>query len=193
MIHGYLRTSTDRQCLARQIDGLRAICDELHVEDGISATARQRPVYDALLETLQPGDTFAVWDLDRAFRSTLDAIQELERMKGKGVEFRCVTLNIDTTTPAGMLIYTVVAALAEWERNNLSQRTKEGLAAARRRGVRLGRPPKLSERQICEAKRLWNGGKETLETLGVRYGVSPMTVKRAIRGLEADRRSAAGD
>ena len=140
---GYLRVSTEEQRPDRQIDGMRPLCDELHIET-CSAVANKRPVFDHILNTLKKGDTLVVWDVDRAFRSTVDAINYAEKLRERGIEFRIVSLGVDTSTADGMLVYTVVAALAEHERKRLSERTKQGLEAARRRGKRIGRPRKLT-------------------------------------------------
>jgi DNA invertase Pin-like site-specific DNA recombinase len=139
---GYLRVSRRDQCLDRQIDGLEETCDELRLEH-ISAASKVRPVFDQLIQDLNAGDSLVVWDLDRAFRSTIDAISHAEALTKRNIGFRILTLNVDTQTPDGMLIYTIMAAMAEHERRQISKRTKEGLEAARRRGVRLGRPPCL--------------------------------------------------
>lgn len=176
----YLRVSTAEQRPDRQIDGLQAICDELHVET-LSAVSPARPVYEAVVNRLGPGDMLVVWDLDRAFRSVIDALTEAEKLRRRGIEFRIANLDIDTTTPAGIFVYTVVSALAEYERRTLSQRTKEGLEAARRRGVRLGRPPKLSLRELHEAARRVAEGQVSAAEIAAEYGVAPWTLHRALR------------
>lgn len=177
---GYLRISTQEQRPDRQIDGLKTVCDELHIER-ISAVSVRRPVYERVLRRLRPGDTFVVWHLDRAFRSTVDAVREVERLKKRGIALRIVTLDIDTTTPAGMLVYTVMAAFAEFERSMISQRTKEGLAAARRRGKKLGRPPKLTQSQLNQARATLRRRSSTTQELAQQYGVSSWTLTRALR------------
>lgn len=139
---GYIRTSTDRQSHARQIDGLRGQVDQIFIEDGVSASGRSRPVFDKAMASLKPGDTFVVWSLDRAFRSVIDALRELDRLSAAGIGFRSLTQAFDTSTPEGRLQFTLIAALAEWEREIIRKRTCEGLEAARRRGVKLGRPRK---------------------------------------------------
>ncbi|MDD9911211.1 MAG: recombinase family protein [Ahrensia sp.] len=177
---GYLRVSTVEQKPDRQIDGLKEHCDELRVER-ISATARMRPVFDALLAELRPHDTLVVWDLDRAFRSTIDALVHSEMLRDRGIEFQIVTLGVDTSTADGRLIYTVLAAFAEHERNRLSERTKEGLRAARRRGVRLGRPPVLTNSQIDSALAELKSNRSTIKELAAEYNIHPWTLSRAIR------------
>lgn len=177
---GYLRVSTEGQRPDRQIDGLTAICDELHIERA-SASGHPRPVFNAVLERLRPGDTLVVWNLDRAFRSTVDAVTEAERLLARGVHFKVVNLDADTSTADGMLLYTVVAAIGQHERMRLSERTREGLAAARRRGSRLGRPPKLSEDQLKEAERRVRIGGESYARVARDYGVSGWTLSRALK------------
>jgi len=130
---GYLRVSTEDQNHQRQIDSLETVCDMLYTET-LSATSKKRPVFEKVLRKLKLGDTLVVHDLDRAFRSTIDALSHAERLRERGVEFQILSLNVDTGTPAGQLVYTVIAAFAQYECQCLSQRTKEGMAAAKRRG-----------------------------------------------------------
>lgn len=181
---GYIRTSTDEQVTARQIDGLKPHCDELFIEPGVSACKARRPIYDKVIKRLKPGDVLVVWDLDRAFRSTVDAVLQLEALKRQGVEFKVISLDIDTSTPAGMLIYTVLAALAQWERDTLRQRTREGIAAARRRGKRIGRPPKLTDGQLREIVARVDRGETTITAAAKMAGVHPWTLSRALRRID---------
>ena len=116
---GYLRVSTKDQCEDRQIDALRPICDELHVEK-LSALAPVRPVYEAVIARLKPGDTFVILDLDRAYRSAKDALNELDRLHARGIDIQIANLNVDTATPFGKVIYTIISALAEFERAMLT-------------------------------------------------------------------------
>ena len=174
-----MRVSTQEQRPARQIDGLKGLCDSLHLET-LSAMAPNRPVYEAVVEGLKAGDTLVVWDLDRAFRSVVDALTQAERLRHRGIEFEIVNLQIDTTTPAGMFVYTIMSAFAEFERRMLIQRTKEGLDAARRRGTRLGRPPKLDVSQVQEAARRI-AALETVSRIAREFGVAPWTLTRALR------------
>lgn len=188
---GYLRVSTKAQNIHRQMDGLNAICDMLHVET-VSAV-KKRPVYDAVIASLKPGDTLVVWDLDRAFRSTIDALLEAEKLRERGIAFRIVTLNVDTSTPAGELVYTVMAAYAQFERKTLIQRTKQGLEAARRRGKRLGRPPKLSAAQIRRAYADVDARHTTITHRARQLGVCRDTLGKAMLRYERqqDQRGAA--
>lgn len=180
---GYLRVSTLDQNPDRQIDGLRDICDELHIEK-ISATSRRRPVYEAVVEKLMPGDTLVIWDLDRAYRSARDALNELDMLDRLGVRFHIARLNIDTRTPTGRFLYTMMGGLAEFERLTLSQRTREGLSAARNRGVRLGRPPKLGMQDLVRARRRIDGG-EAAGQVAQALAVSRATLVRGLRRAAA--------
>ncbi|WP_299971722.1 recombinase family protein [uncultured Roseobacter sp.] len=175
---GYLRVSTHEQRPDRQIDGMRGLCDELFIEHASGATMK-RPVFDQVLKTLQEGDTLFVWDLDRAFRSTLDAIQTADALQQRGVALNIVNLQLDTRTPAGRLVYTVLSACAEFERRLISQRTKEGLAAAKRRGKRLGRPPRLSCDQLNSARLLIESG-SAVKDVAKDVGIHPWSLSRAI-------------
>ena len=182
---GYLRVSTVDQNLDRQVDGLRDLCDELYVET-LSAVSRRRPVYEAVTAALRAGDIFVIWDLDRAYRSAKDALGELDALQQRGIHFHIAKLSIDTTTPTGRFLYTVMGGLAEFERLTLSQRTREGLLAARRRGSRLGRPPKLDDHQLRLARERLSRG-ETITALARTFGVAPWTMTRALRRGESCR------
>lgn len=178
--YGYIRVSTSDQSHDRQVDGLLPLCDELHIETG-SAVGRRRPVYQALVRRLKPGDTFVVWSVDRAFRSTLDAIVEAEKFRKRGVSFQIVNLKIDTATPEGMYVYQIQAAGFEFERAFLIKRTREGLEAARRRGVKLGRPPKLKPAQLDAVRARLSSPGTTVTSLAKELNVWPWTLSRALR------------
>ncbi|MDX3973493.1 recombinase family protein [Shinella sp.] len=161
----YIRVSTPEQRHDRQVQGLRGLCDELHIET-LSACSAKRPVYEKVLKRLKSGDMLVVWDLDRAFRSVVDALTEAEKLRARGVHFQIANLNIDTTTPAGIFVYTMLSALAEFERRTLSQRTKEGMEAARRNGARIGRPPVLSDAQLRGSPSPDRGGRQDRRQCG---------------------------
>lgn len=186
---GDLRVSTAEQRPDRQIDGLEHLCDALHIEK-LSASAPHRPVYETVMAALHPGDQLVIWDLDRAFRSAKDALVELDRLRAQGVSIHIANLNLDTGTPYGILLFTFISGLAEFESRLLSQRTREGLAAARKRGKRLGRPPKLTRQQVERAARRIAACPADLARIAARYGVHPWTLKRAIRRLTPVRRKA---
>jgi DNA invertase Pin-like site-specific DNA recombinase len=177
---GYMRVSTREQCPDRQIDALTRLCDEVHIER-VSAIGPKRPVYQRVMRSLRAGDTLVILDLDRAYRSTVDAITEMEKLKARGAFLQIVNLHLDTSTPGGLLVYTVVAACAAFERQMLSQRTKEGLAAARERGKVLGRPRKLNAAQIEQARQRLTQPDESLASVAAHYGVAPWTITRSLR------------
>lgn len=177
---GYLRVSTQEQNPDRQIDGLEALCDALYIER-VSAVSPKRPVFDEVVAALQSGDVLVVWDLDRAFRSVVDAILVVEKLRVRSISMQIVNLQVDTNTPAGMLIYTVLSAFAEFERRMLSQRTKEGLAAARKRGKRLGRPPKLTSVELADVQRKIEAGDVPLSEIASHLGMAPWSLTRALR------------
>ena len=177
-----MRVSTQDQCLDRQFDGMRGICDELRVEK-LSAVAAKRPVLEGLLADLREGDTLVVWDLDRAFRSTRDALDHAEALLERRVHFRVITYNIDTAHEDGMLVYTLLAAINQHERQRLARRTREGVEAARQRGKRIGRPPKLSREEVLAAKRRLDAKEASISKLARECGVHPWTLTRSIRRL----------
>jgi DNA invertase Pin-like site-specific DNA recombinase len=180
---GYLRVSTEEQRPDRQIDALEPLCDKLYIEYS-SAVAKKRPIFEEVMAALKPGDTFVVWDLDRAFRSTIDALMQAEKLHQRGIEFQIVTLGVDTSTAHGKLVYTVIAAFAQHERDHLSERTKQGLEAAVKRGSVLGRKPKISCQQAALAKAKFDSGTHTMAELAALHGVHPRTLSRRIKALK---------
>lgn len=179
---GYLRVSLDSQKEDRQEDGLKALCDELYVEK-ISAACKSRPVFQKVITKLHFGDTLVVWDLDRAFRNTVDALLEVEKLRQRGIEFQIVNLNVDTSTPSGELMYTVMAAFAQFERQTLSRRTKEGMAAARQRGKHIGRPHKLNSEEVILAYSRIKTGEATITDMAQQFGCTRETLTQAMKRL----------
>jgi len=189
---GYLRVSTEEQRPDRQIDALTPICDELHIEK-LSASAKNRPVYERTIKSLKSGDVFVIWDLDRAYRSAKDALNELDNLRERGIEIQIASIHIDTSTPHGMLIYTFISGLAEFERRLLSERTKQGLEAARRRGQRLGPPIKMTDAQVRSAMRKIALKKASVAEIAALNGVHPSTVARSIKRLKAKKCKSTGE
>ena len=144
---------------------------------------KNRPVYDKTIARLQPGDSLVVWSLDRAFRSAVDAINQADKLHDMKVDFVIADMGLDTSTAAGKLVYTVLAAMAEFERNNLIERTKQGLEAAKKRGVKLGRPYSLTRSQIKKAAEDIESGRETVTTCARLYGVDRSTMRRRLKTL----------
>lgn len=152
MTVGYARVSTQDQNLNLQLDALKkAGCERIFKEE-ISAVKKNRPAFDEMLNFIRKGDCVVVWKLDRLGRSLLGLIKIINRFKNEGIEFVSITDTIDTSTPMGRFIFHVFASLAEYEREIIIERTKAGLAAARARGRKGGRPPGLSKKTIEKAK-----------------------------------------
>jgi len=149
---GYARVSTGEQNLTLQTDALRSAGAERIYEDkGVSGSTVLKPAYAELLRQARPGDEIMVWRLDRLGRSLTSLITELELLASIDVGFRSLTEQIETVTPAGRLFFHVVGAFAQFERDVIRDRTNAGLQAARRKGVKLGRPPVIKDVQWKEA------------------------------------------
>lgn len=181
---GYIRCSRADQSHDRQIDALRLHCDEMHLESG-SAVARKRPVFEKVVNGLQRGDLLVVLDVDRAFRSPIDALLTEEKLNKRGVFLYIVNAAIDTSTAEGEFIFTILTAQARLERRHISRRTKEGLDAVRLRGQRLGRPPKLTEGQLSDARQRLHAKSMTVAAIALEFNVSPWTLTRALKRKRA--------
>jgi DNA invertase Pin-like site-specific DNA recombinase len=179
MIIGYARVSTEDQSLDGQLDALKAAGAEKIFADKITGTARSRPELDRLLDQLRQGDVITVTKYDRLARSLRDLLDIVDTIQAHGAGFRSLAEDIDTTTPAGRLVFHVFASIAQFERERISERTKEGLEAARKRGRVGGRPPALSPVQRDEVKRMRDDEGRPLPDIARLFGVSVKTIRRA--------------
>lgn len=132
----------------------------------------------AAIRHMRSGDTLVVWKLDRLARSVKQLIETVEALEAKGVGFRSLTEAIDTTTPGGKLIFHVFGALAEFERSIIRERTRAGLDAAKARGRKGGRPPKLKEKDLKAARAMLADKSITVEEVAKHLRVSPATLYR---------------
>ena len=156
MKYGFARVSTEDQNFGLQIAALKnAGCTTpIFKDDGQSGATTKRPALQRCLKNLKPGDTLIVWKLDRLGRSLRDLITMLDDLKQRGVKFRSLTEHIDTETPTGRAMWQMIGVLAELERSLISERTRAGVKAAKGRGVKFGRKPKLNPQQIDHARKL---------------------------------------
>jgi DNA invertase Pin-like site-specific DNA recombinase len=177
---GYARVSTDEQSLSLQIDALsRAGCDRLFTDQGVSGTNFSRRGLESALAALQPGDTLVVWRLDRLGRSLSKIIEFIGDLSYQKVELVSLTESIATGSCSGMLVLHIMAALAEFERNLISERTRAGVAAARARGRTPGRKPALTAQQREKALKLLEV--HPAETVAREFNVHPRTLSRLLR------------
>lgn len=180
MLIGYARVSTTDQKPALQLDALLAAgCERIFTDEGVSGGATKRPQLDQALAVLKAGDVLVVWKLDRLGRSLSHLIHLASELGERGVGFKSLSEAMDSTSPHGKLLMHVMGALAEFERSLIVERTRAGLTAAKRRGTKLGRKPKLSADQIAHAKQLIDAG-ESPSRVAATIGVSPATLYRAI-------------
>lgn len=142
---GYARVSTKDQKLSLQEDALRKEGCELFFEEKVSGAKSDRPELRRMIEQLRKGDIVIIWKLDRLGRSLRDLVNLVTEIQDKGAGLKSLNDSIDTTTPQGKLTFHLFAALAEFERDIISERTKAGLESARARGRKGGRPKGLSE------------------------------------------------
>lgn len=179
---GYARVSTDDQNLDLQRDALRAAgCSVIHEDQGVSGRITARPGLDAALGQLCPGDTLVVWRLDRLGRSMRHLLAVAGYLEAGGCGLASLTEAIDTSSAGGRLVFHIMGALAEFERALISERTRAGLQARRRRGQRLGRAPKLAEADLAAARADLAAGIATRAGIASRLGVSRVTLWRALR------------
>ena len=184
MLVGYARVSTREQNLDLQRDALTKAGAERIFEDEASGARDDRPGLIGALSHLRSGDCLMVWRLDRLGRTMRSLIEFTESLRERGVEFRSVTEGIDTTTPAGRFYFHILGALAQMERELIRERTNAGLAAARARGRKGGRPAKLTPKQIAHARRLLEDRSTTIKEVAASFNVDRATIYRAL-GLGA--------
>jgi DNA invertase Pin-like site-specific DNA recombinase len=179
MLIGYARISTEEQSLDAQLDALNGAGAGRIFADRISGSKRQRPELDRMLDQLRDGDVVMVTKYDRLARSLRDLLDIVQAIRNRGAGFRSLAEDIDTTTPAGRLVFHVFASIAQFERERISERTREGLDAARRRGRVGGRPPALSGAQRVEVRRMRDEELRPLPEIAQIFRVSVKTIRRA--------------
>jgi DNA invertase Pin-like site-specific DNA recombinase len=182
---GYARVSTQDQKPELQLDALKAAGCEKIFEEKASGAKRYRPELMAALDYLRKGDTLIVWKLDRLARSIKQLIETVEMLEQRGIGLRSLTECIDTTTSGGRLVFHIFAALAEFERNIIRDRTTAGLEAARARGRVGGRPRALSETDLAAARALLADPAITTKQIAERLGVSLSTLYKHIPAARA--------
>jgi DNA invertase Pin-like site-specific DNA recombinase len=178
---GYARVSTDDQNLDLQLDALKdAGCARIFTERA-SGALDDRPELAKLFDHLRDGDTVVVWRLDRLGRSLKHLIEVIRSLEERQVGFRSLTEGIDTTSAGGRLVFHIFAALAEFERELISERTRAGLAAARARGRRGGRPRSMTPEKLEVARQMHESRKHTVAAIAATLGVSRATLYRSLR------------
>jgi DNA invertase Pin-like site-specific DNA recombinase len=179
MIYGYARVSTDGQSVDAQVKQLRTAGAEKVFRETASGARADRAQLRRTIEQLEKGDVLTVTRLDRLARSTRDLLNTLAQIADKGAGFRSLAdAWADTTTAHGRLMLTVLGGLAEFERDLIRSRTTEGRDRAKARGVKMGRPPKITAHQKKEAIKRRDRGEETLAEIGRSYNVSGWTIGR---------------
>ena len=186
MLIGYARVSTGEQDLALQLDALQAAGCARTFSDTASGSLRERPKLHRALEELRDGqDTLVVWRLDRLGRSVRDLIDTIGELEDRKVGFRSLTEGIDTTTSSGRLVFHIFGALAQFERELIRERTQAGLAAARARGRRGGRPAVMTKQKLRIARELLADGEHTMQEIASTVGVGRITLYRHLMNNKA--------
>ena len=170
MLIGYARVSTDEQSLDLQFDALkRAGCKRIF-SDKVSTTKADHPGLADAISHLRDKDVLVIWKLDRLGRTVKGLVDFVADLHVRKIQFRSLTDGIDTTTPAGRFFFHIMASLAQMERELLAERTRAGLAAARRRGRLGGRKRRMTPGKVESARTLLKGGmapRDVAQSLGV--------------------------
>ena len=184
---GYARVSTDDQNLALQLDALQADgCGKVFQDTASGVKPDRKGLADALAACV-PGDVLTVWKLDRLGRSLLDLVGLVETLKARDVGLKVLTgagASIDTTKPEGRLFFAMFAAMAEFERELIRERTTAGMKAAKRRGQHVGRPRKLGPDQIAMAAQLMAADRSQRDVARA-LGVAVSTLREGMKGRTA--------
>lgn len=182
-IFGYARVSTEQQNLDRQIDALEKYGVDIIYNEKMTGTRKDRPELSKLLDRITTGDTVVVESLSRLGRSTKDLIELTELFQAKGVNLVSLKESIDTNTPTGKLLFTLMSAIAQFERDVIADRTQEGLRAARARG-RFGGRPRTNPEAVKKAIKLYQTKQYTLKEIEELTGVKKDTLYRNLHNEE---------
>ena len=182
MLIGYARVSTQDQNLDSQIDALtKAGCSKIFAEK-ITGSSSERYELDQMKSYIRDGiDTVVVYKLDRLGRSLKHLVNEMQELSDRKIGFKSLQENIDTTTPGGRLFFHMFAALAEFERDVIRERTQAGLKAARARGRMGGRPTKLTQEQVKQVRRLHADRDNKISDICKTFNISTNTLFRIVK------------
>ncbi len=180
MKYGYARVSTEDQNPAMQLAALKKAGCKTVFKDEVTGAHVKRPALSRCLNKLETGDTLIVWKLDRLGRSLRDLITMLDDFRSKGIRFRSLTEAIDTETPTGRAMWQMIGVLAELERSLIVERTRAGVKAAQRRGVKFGQKLKLTPDRLAHAQKLIEQGTTPTQAAKI-IGVSRATIYRALQ------------
>lgn len=181
MLIGYARVSSHDQNPDLQLDALRkAGCEEIFVEKVTGTGKKARPEWDACNRMLRTQDTLVVWRLDRLGRSLKDLVEIMQGLDGRGVVFRSLTESIDTGSAGGRLVFHIFGALAEFEHGLIRERAIAGIAAARARGRKGGRKPKLTKGDVRKAAAMLRDPLVTKAEVAEHFGVTRLTLNKAL-------------
>lgn len=181
---GYARVSTDEQNLDLQLDALAAAGCETVYQDKLSGVVKRTGLAQAIA-ACSPGDVLVAWKLDRLGRTLIDLVGLVEKLNARDVGLKVLTgagASIDATTPEGRLFFAMFAAMAEFERELIRERTRAGMDAARRRGKRAGRPAVLTPEKLDLARHLVIEGRGKAETARM-IGVGAATLRRKLNAV----------
>jgi|SRR5258708_2834883 DNA invertase Pin-like site-specific DNA recombinase len=181
---GYIRISKHEQNEALQRDALQEAGCEHYFSDTMTGVKFERKGLEKALAYMRSGDTLVVWKLDRLGRSLKDLIETLNLLNNRGINFISLTESIDTTTPGGKLIFHLMGALAEFERDLIRERTIAGLAAARARGRVGGRPRRASDGKVALARHLYQDPNHSVAEICSMLGISRSTFFRYVKGTK---------
>ena len=182
MLIGYARVSTQDQNLDLQIDALtKAGCSKIFAEK-ITGSSSERSELNQMKSYIRDGiDTVVVYKLDRLGRSLKHLVNEMQELNDRKIGFKSLQENIDTTTPGGRLFFHMFAALAEFERDVIRERTQAGLRAARARGRMGGRPTKLTQEQVRQVRRLHADRDNKISDICKTFNISTTTLFRIVK------------
>jgi DNA invertase Pin-like site-specific DNA recombinase len=179
---GYARVSTDDQHPEVQEDRLvHAGCEKVFTDRGVSGKLARRPQWDVCLAYIRPGDVLVTVRLDRIGRSVRNLLDVVADLEERNIDLVCLDQGgVDTTTPMGKMLFVILGAVAQFERDLIRERTRDGLAAARARGRKGGRKVKLSPGQVAHARQLYEARQHTVQQIADLLGVDRRTIYRSL-------------
>lgn len=187
---GYARVSTSDQNPDLQIAALKAAgCSKIFSDFGVSGADFQRDGLNEALKSLRNGDMLVVWRLDRLGRSLVELVRLVNELGQRKIEFHSLSEAIDTSSSGGRLLFHLLAAMAEFERALVSERTRAGMAAARARGSQIGRRPAMTDQERRDAHLVIEAGSATVDDIAKQHNIHPRTLLRILKRESCTRNS----